>query len=68
MFLMVMAKSQTIVGIVFMVLGILLSLTIIGAVYGVPMFIIGLFLVLYRNSEDEIEQIVETRKKGGRKK
>ena len=57
-----MVKSQVVVGIVFMIAGVLLSLTIIGAIYGVPLFLVGLFLLIFRNEEDKIEKVKEVRK------
>jgi len=59
-------KSQTIWGIVFIILGFLLSITIIGAVYGIPLVLIGIFLIVFRNAESEIEQIKKPKK--GKKK
>jgi len=59
-----MASSQVIIGIIFMVVGFFLSLTLILAIYGIPMFIIGLFLIIFRNEENKIEQIKST---GGKK-
>lgn len=35
-----------IIGLVFMIVGVIASLTVIGAIIGVPLFIIGLLLVL----------------------
>jgi len=60
-----MVRSQVVIGIIFIVLGIPLTLTIIGAIYGIPMFLIGLFLIIFRKSESEIEQI--RKPKGGNK-
>ena len=59
-----MVKSQVIVGISFMVVGFAFSLTLIGAIYGIPIFIIGLFLIIYRNAEGEIEKIKVVNEKG----
>ena len=58
-------KSQTILGIIFIILGIIFSLTIIGTIYGIPLFLIGLFLIVFRNEESKIEPI---KVKGGGKK
>ena len=63
-----MAKSQTIVGIIFMILGILLLLIpIVGWIYGPIVFLIGLFLLIFRNAESKIEQIKQE-PKGGKNK
>lgn len=58
-----MVKSQVVVGVVFMIAGILLSLTIIGAIYGIPLFLVGVFLLIFRNEEDKIEKIKEVKNK-----
>ena len=58
-----MAISRTITGIVLVILGIVLSWTIIGAIYGVPMIIIGL-IIFFNQKEDEIEKIKSS---GGKK-
>ena len=50
-------KTQIILGIVFIVLGIILSLTFIGAIYGIPMLLIGVALIIFRNEENKIEKI-----------
>ena len=61
-----MARSQLIIGIILMVAGAILSLTIIGAIYGIPLFLIGLFLVIFRHAESEIEKIKKPQ--GGKEK
>ena len=48
-----------------MILGIILSISVVGAIWGIPMFIIGL-VILLNKKEDEIEQRKDT--KGGKKK
>jgi len=58
-----MALSRTITGIACVVLGAILSFTIIGAIYGVPMIILGLF-IFFNQKEDEIEKIKSS---GGKK-
>jgi len=70
-----MAKSQTVLGIVFMIMGVILA--IIGLIFfpigmaaliwGIILFLIGIFLIIFRDTEDEIEQIQETKKQGGKK-
>jgi len=50
-------KSQTFLGIIFIIIGITLSLTIIGAFYGIPMLIVGVCLIIFRKEEDKIEEI-----------
>ena len=62
-----MAKSQTILGIILMIVGILLLIIpFVGWFYGPIAFLIGLFLIIYRNSESKIEQIKQ--EKGGKSK
>ena len=62
-------KSQTIIGIIFMIVGFILTAIIIGAIWGIPLFLIGLFLVIFRNEESKIEQIKnENKGKGGGKR
>ena len=65
-----MVKSQVVVGIVAMLIGIGLLFTFswVGTIYGVILFLIGLFLVIYRNAESEIEKIKEVKEKGVGKK
>jgi hypothetical protein len=58
-----MAISRTITGIVCVILGLILTFTIIGAIYGVPLIIIGLF-IFFNQKEDEIEKIKSS---GGKK-
>jgi len=58
-----MAISRTITGIVCIILGFILSFTIIGAIYGVPLIIIG-FFIFFNQKEDEIEKI---KSRGGKK-
>ncbi|MAH07087.1 hypothetical protein CMI38_02445 [Candidatus Pacearchaeota archaeon] len=58
-------KSQTILGIIFIIVGIILTVTLIGAVWGVPLIIIGIFLIIFRNEESKIESI---KIKGGKKR
>jgi len=66
-------KSQTILGIIMVILGTLLTLFIIpsilispgfivGAIYGVPILVIGIFLIIFRNAENKIEKIKEVKK------
>jgi hypothetical protein len=63
-------KSQTILGICMIILGSVLTSFIIpaillkggfivGVIYGVPILLIGIFLIIFRNSEDKIEKIRE---------
>ena len=54
-----MGKSQVVVGVIFMMLGLGLPLTfnVAGVIYGGILFLMGMFLVIYRNAESEIEKI-----------
>jgi hypothetical protein len=56
-----MGKGQVYLGIVFMFAGagILSLFNIAGAIYGVILFLMGMFLIIYRNADNEIEQIKE---------
>ena len=71
-----MAKSQTILGIILMIVGVLLLLIpVVGWIYGPILFLIGLALIIFKNSESKIEQIKtksktdskSKSKKGGKK-
>jgi hypothetical protein len=56
---------RKITGVFMIVLGVILSLSLIGAIYGIPILILGI-IILLNKKEDEIEQIKS--KKGGIKK
>jgi hypothetical protein len=56
---------RKITGVFMIVLGVILSLSLIGAIYGIPILILGI-IILLNKKEDEIEQIKS--KKGGSKK
>jgi hypothetical protein len=59
-------KNRTILGLIFIIIGLAISLTIIGAIYGIPLAIIGIALIIFRKEEDKIEEIKQA--KGGKNK
>ena len=50
-----------------MIVGLILTITLILAIYGIPLFFIGLFLIIFRNAESKIEPI-KSEHKGGKEK
>jgi phosphotransferase system glucose/maltose/N-acetylglucosamine-specific IIC component len=61
-------KSQTIFGICFIIVSIpMLLIPAVGWIYGPIVFLIGLFLIIFRNAESKIEQIKEPNKEYSKK-
>ena len=59
-----MVKSQVVVGIIFIIIGIpLLLIPFVGWIYGTIAMLIGIGLIAFRNKESELEQIRKVRKK-----
>jgi preprotein translocase subunit SecG len=59
-----MPKTQVILGIVFIIIGLLLELIpVAGWIYGTLLIVVGIALLIFRNAEDEIEQIKGEKKK-----
>jgi len=53
-----MVKSQVVLGIIFIVIGLALEfIPIVGWIYGTIGILIGIALIVFRNSESKIEQI-----------
>ena len=65
-----MGNSQVYTGVAFMLVGagLFLVFNLVAAIYGGSLFLIGIFLVIYRNAEKNIEQIKEVKKKEVKKK
>ena len=59
-----MGEGQVWVGAAFMLAGagLLSFLNVVSAIYGGVLFVIGVFLVIYRNADKEIEQIKDEKK------
>ena len=62
--------SRTITGFIVIILGLFLIILglffYVSLIYGIPIFIIGLF-ILFNKKEDKIEQIKKNKSKGGKK-
>lgn len=58
-------KSQTILGIILIIIGAILSIigmlflpnSLAALIWGVILLLIGLFLIIFRNAESQIEQV-----------
>ena len=58
-----MPKMQVTLGIIFIIGGLILELIpFIGWIYGSAGILIGIFLIIFRNAESEIEKIKEEKK------
>ena len=55
-----MPKIQVVLGVVFIIIGLVLELIpVFGWIYGTALIILGIALFIFRNAEGEIEQIKE---------